>query len=254
MTSNQVRCLLMGGQACVFYGAAEFSRDADFAVLAENENLGRLARVMEELQAEAVAVPPFALEYLCRGHAVHFRCWHPEARGLRVDLMSVMRGVDTFADLWQRRTSLELDDGTRIDLLALPDLVKAKKTQRDKDWPMLRRLVEAHYASHHAAPTAEQVRFWLQEGRTPSILRDVARRFPKELAEVLPSRALLALAKNEADLLAALETEEREERERDRLYWLPLRRELEALRHQRRQAVPPAEPNPKESPHDKSAP
>jgi hypothetical protein len=28
-----VRALLMGGQACVFYGAAEFSRDSDFARL-----------------------------------------------------------------------------------------------------------------------------------------------------------------------------------------------------------------------------
>jgi len=26
----EVRALLMGGQACVFYGAAEFSRDTDF--------------------------------------------------------------------------------------------------------------------------------------------------------------------------------------------------------------------------------
>lgn len=34
MSEHRVRCLLMGGQACVFYGAAEFSRDSDFAVLA----------------------------------------------------------------------------------------------------------------------------------------------------------------------------------------------------------------------------
>ncbi len=33
MRSNGVRALLMGGQACVFYGAAEFSRDTDLAVL-----------------------------------------------------------------------------------------------------------------------------------------------------------------------------------------------------------------------------
>jgi len=26
---------------------------------------------------------------------------------------------------------------------AIEDLVKAKKTQRDKDWPMIRRLIEA---------------------------------------------------------------------------------------------------------------
>jgi hypothetical protein len=29
----------MGGQACVFYGAAEFSRDTDFAMLADALNL-----------------------------------------------------------------------------------------------------------------------------------------------------------------------------------------------------------------------
>ena len=32
--------LLMGGQACVLYGAAEFSRDTDLAILASSENLG----------------------------------------------------------------------------------------------------------------------------------------------------------------------------------------------------------------------
>ena len=31
------------------------------------------------------------------------------------------------------------------ELLGIEDLVKAKKTQRDKDWPMIRRLVDAHY-------------------------------------------------------------------------------------------------------------
>ena len=33
MTTHQVRVLLMGGQACVFYGATEFSRDVDLALL-----------------------------------------------------------------------------------------------------------------------------------------------------------------------------------------------------------------------------
>lgn len=37
-----LRALLMGGQACVFYGAAEFSRDTDFALQAEPDNLERL--------------------------------------------------------------------------------------------------------------------------------------------------------------------------------------------------------------------
>jgi hypothetical protein len=32
---TSARALLMGGQACVFYGGAEFSRDTDFAVLSD---------------------------------------------------------------------------------------------------------------------------------------------------------------------------------------------------------------------------
>lgn len=42
MAGHQVRALLMGGQACVFYGAAEFSRDADLLILADTTNLSRL--------------------------------------------------------------------------------------------------------------------------------------------------------------------------------------------------------------------
>ena len=33
MRKNGVRCMVMGGQACVLYGAAEFSRDLDLVIL-----------------------------------------------------------------------------------------------------------------------------------------------------------------------------------------------------------------------------
>jgi hypothetical protein len=39
----------MGGQACVFYGAAEFSRDTDFAILADAANRVRLGRALAEV-------------------------------------------------------------------------------------------------------------------------------------------------------------------------------------------------------------
>ncbi|HSU53333.1 MAG TPA: hypothetical protein VLT36_04670 [Candidatus Dormibacteraeota bacterium] len=56
MHAHRVRALLMGGQACVFYGAAEFSRDADFAVLADAANLARLRKALADLRAEVIAV------------------------------------------------------------------------------------------------------------------------------------------------------------------------------------------------------
>jgi hypothetical protein len=126
----------MGGQACVFYGAAEFSRDTDILLLANAANLKRLANALKDLEAEAIAVPRLSLAQLRKGHAVHFRCHHPEAGGTRVDILSVLRGVAPFATLWKRRSTVTIAPGERFDLMSLPDLVQAKKTQRDKDWPM----------------------------------------------------------------------------------------------------------------------
>ena len=64
-----VPALLMGGQACVLYGAAEYSRDLDLAVLATSEALPRLTAAMDALRATVIAVPPFELQFLARGHA-----------------------------------------------------------------------------------------------------------------------------------------------------------------------------------------
>jgi len=74
MYARRVRALLMGGQACVFYGAAEFSRDVDFAILADAGNLARLRGALADLQAEVIAVPAFQMVNLRRGFAIHFRC------------------------------------------------------------------------------------------------------------------------------------------------------------------------------------
>ena len=234
LSSHAVRHLLMGGQACVFYGAAEFSRDTDIVLLADQENLHRLRAALEDLAAERIAVPPLELDYLSRGHAVHFRCRREDVSGMRLDVMSVMRGVDPFRELWERRTTVQLPEGLAVELLSLPDLVQAKKTQRDKDWPMLRRLVEAHYAQHENHPAAEHVRFWLREARTPALLVRTARRYPADASAVALERPLLVHTQaEEAEMLErALEEEARGERARDREYWRPLIRELEALRHQ----------------------
>ncbi|MEX2581905.1 MAG: hypothetical protein WD766_01450 [Gemmatimonadota bacterium] len=174
-----MEALLMGGQACVLYGAAEFSRDADFAVLASPDNLGRLRGAMDELEAVVIAVPPFEPQYLERGHAIHFRCKHPDALDMRIDVMAHLRGVDPFEALWSRRTTWDFPEGFQMDSMSLPDLVTSKKTQRDKDWPMVRRLVEVSYDNGFSDPTPERIEFWLRELRTPELLVDCTRWFPE---------------------------------------------------------------------------
>ena len=233
MRAHRVRALLMGGQACVFYGAAEFSRDTDFAILADAANLARLRKALAELQAESIAVPPFELKYLRRGHAIHFRCQHPEALRMRVDVMSKMRGVEAFAKLWKRRTTIELPDGTNCDLLSLPDLVQAKKTQRDKDWPMIRRLVEAHYFENQGEARPAQIRFWFKNSARRSLLSGsrAVSYAPRPTSRRQPAIATSGRSRQLAQLEAASAAEEHSLRAHDKAYWLPLRQELERLRH-----------------------
>jgi hypothetical protein len=230
---HNVKALLMGGQACILYGAAEFSRDSDFVVLADKDNLDLLQSVLRELQAEVIAVPPFEAQYLKKGHAVHFRCRHPDVDGLRIDLMSVLRGSDPFEALWNRRQTIHLEGGAeRVLVLSLPDLVQAKKTQRDKDWPVIRRLLEADYLAA-VKPSHEKIFFWLRESRTPEILCRLCQTYADQAALIAAKRPALAAAlSGDLDHVAAsLVQEEAEERRCDAAYWKPLRQELELLRH-----------------------
>ena len=241
MREHGVRYLLMGGQACILYGAAEFSRDTDLAVLADPENLERLQGALAGLQAHVLAVPPFEVQYLERGHAVHFECGPASsAPGMRVDVMARMRNVPPFAECWTRRSTYVLDDLGEVELLGLEDLVNCKKTQRDKDWPMIRRLVERHYLDPDLEPTPERFRFWLRELRTPVLLAECvarARGAPGEIDAVLhgvaAQREATARAlegRSELEIGSALEEEERRERTADEAYWQPRIKELEALR------------------------
>ncbi len=223
---HRIQALLMGGQACIVYGGAEFSRDIDFAILATPENLAALERTMEELQARVIAVPPFTIGYLSEGLAVHFRCGAQGVEGLRVDVMSHMRGVAPFADLWSRRHRLPAGGA----VLALPDLIKAKKTQRDKDWPMIRRLMEADYI-RNPHPTPAQIEFWLDECRTPEILQELSRSHASQMAS--HQRKVVQSAGNGASssiLAELLHEEEIAERNADITWWAPRKKRLEALR------------------------
>lgn len=236
---HQVAHLLMGGQACVLYGAAEFSRDLDLALLPDPANLDRLESALAELDAEIIAVPPLALEHLADGLAVHFRCKHPEVAGLRIDVMAQMRGVAPFPELWARRTTFAFEDDT-LEVMALPDLVAAKKTQRDKDWPMIRRLVDVNYLSHREEPTPERVLFWLRELRTPELLVEAADAHAAVAKGLVGERPLLSLATSEdlanGALDRALREEEDSERRLDAAYWKPLRERIEHLRRTRGRA------------------
>jgi len=143
-----------------------------------------------------------------------------------------MRGVDPFSRLWKRGEQIHLPGVGIVALLSLPDLVKAKKTQRDKDWPMIRRLIEADVARHSGGADKSRVDFWMRECRTADVLRELARTYPEAARRAAPGRPALRAILRGATSKAAdlLRKEEDAERALDRRYWAPLRRELERWR------------------------
>jgi hypothetical protein len=140
------RTLLMGGQACVFYRAAEFSRGLHLLVLADAENLASLQAAVGSLNAELIGAPPLNRAICCEST----QCISGAAAPASPDCGSISwpRYEVCLVSLkpWERRTTIEID-AEPIDLLSIQDLVCAKKTPADKGWPMIRRLVEQRYLS-----------------------------------------------------------------------------------------------------------
>src|SRR5580692_7530199 len=101
--------------------------------------------------------------------------------------MSTLRGVAPFHELWKRRTTIEID-GESLDLMSLQDLVRAKQTQRSRDWPMVERLMERYYFELRDSPGSGDAEFALRELRTPDVLIEAVARFPDAARKVSSSR------------------------------------------------------------------
>lgn len=232
-SKHNVKSLLIGGQACIIYGAAEFSRDSDFVVLCDPENLKHLKKALIALKTKSIYVPPLKEEYLQRGHACHFRCSEKDVKNLRIDVMSQLRGCDPFDILWQRKNTVSLKNKLVINIIGLEDLVQSKKTQRDKDWYMLKRLVENDILLHKKNAGLKKVRWWFEECRSPEMIMQLTKKYPAIAKESLMKRPLISSAMD-ADLQKLklkLHEEELAERQKDIEYWAPLKKELEKLRH-----------------------
>ena len=87
--------------------------------------------------------------------------------------------------------------------------------------------------TNSAKPNLAQIKFWLMELRTPELLLEIAKSHPILAQRLAAKRPLLeqAVLGELAQLEAALAGEENSLRAQDKAYWIPLRQELERLRH-----------------------
>ena len=98
---------------------------------------------------------------------------------------------------------------------------------------MLKRLVENDILLNKNNPSAEKIKWWLLESRNPESLVRLGKEHPEILKENILFRPLLSAVvdQNLQKLDSELREEELIERQKDIEYWVPLKKELEILRH-----------------------
>lgn len=101
-----------------------------------------------------------------------------------------------------------------------------------KTFPYERRNVRG-CPPHDRGLASVRIRFWIYELRTPELLLELGQTQMGVCRRRITKRALPqhTAAGDAAKLVQAPAAEEGDTREQDRVYWLPLRAELEKLRH-----------------------
>jgi hypothetical protein len=129
--SNDVRYLIVGGEAVIFHGHVRLTGDVDFFFGRDSANLERLFAALDAFWDGDVPGLTSAADLSPDGTIVQFG--QPPNR---IDLINAIGGV-TFEEAWEGRVEpiLSLEDGElRVPFIGLDALVKNKRAVgRPKD-------------------------------------------------------------------------------------------------------------------------
>ena len=108
--------------------------------------------------------------------------------------------------------------------------------RRRPSGPVIETLASIHYMENRSQPRPDWITFWLLESRSPELTVELVQTLPAETEQLIIRRPLLAIAVADdlPRLRKALDAEVRAEQDKDRAYWEPLKREMEAFRRAER--------------------
>lgn len=240
---EKVAYLLIGGQAAVIYGAADFTQDVDIWVRPDAENFARLLRALAACRARVHKLtPPLTLHWGHRGHGFHFLIPTRESR-VPLDVLARPPRVGSFGAA-RKRARIENTDWGRLPIVAEEDLVLLKRTNRPQDYAVISRLAMLRIA-RDAKPPRPVIAWAAANAFRADDLADLVSRFASRLrpgdgaAPKATERLLLRkggevpatdLAFAERELLRAM----MRFIEAGRAYWIPRLQDLRELRAERR--------------------
>ena len=135
LVRGNVECILVGGMAGVMRGAPVVTAEVDIVHNSDSENVGRLVKVLEELQAvyrhDDRRLRPTVSHLLGSGHQLLVTRLGP------LDALGALDN-ETYAELVSYSSAMELGEGLTILVLELPKLIELKRNAgRPKDLAVL---------------------------------------------------------------------------------------------------------------------
>ncbi len=123
LNANSVKYLLLGGWAVGLHGNPRATKDIDFLIAVDDENLDRLRKAMCEFGVPTIDMNIF------KDKGNFFRMGRPP---IQIDIISDAAAID-FYESYSRRQVLKIED-IEISLISKQDLIRNKKaTGRHRD-------------------------------------------------------------------------------------------------------------------------
>jgi hypothetical protein len=195
---GRLRCILSSGQAVVLHRLAVMSKDGDWIVRENEDDLAHVRRVLQEHGARYRMGAPLDVRWLAGGWSSHFE-FNEEFR-VRADFVSrpPRLAPDDLQQLWhEQETQWQQHNVPVIDKRRLVEL---KKTNREKDYAVIGDL----------ARTLTDVREQFLTSRSARDLIELAREHPALAAELAIQRPVLSsIAAGRDNLETALDAERR---------------------------------------------
>ena len=116
LNSNDVQYLLVGGWAVGIYGHPRATKDIDFLISINQQNLDKLQNALL-----AFGAPPFDIEsFKKKGFVIRIG-----SSPIQIDIINDADGIN-IDDCYQRRETINVD-GIDINLISIKDLIKNKR-------------------------------------------------------------------------------------------------------------------------------
>lgn len=131
---HEVRFLMVGGMAAAVWGSPTVTNDLDICYARDRSNLEHLSEALHELDASLRGAPdslPSQLDprTLQLGDSFTFN-----TKAGNLDILGTPSGTAGYEDLVRSATSFEIDDGLRVVVTSLSDLIRMKRSAgRPKD-------------------------------------------------------------------------------------------------------------------------